>query len=726
MLVNENGFLFTFLVWRNSTLSDALNDFKNRRVKAIVRHLINENNQIIWSRDIEYNVPKKVKTTYMTCPYCKKSHLITDYISPINGWDNLIKKYDDKLGYILYCCIAENNIFSIKEIIFNLLEDRSIPHKTSFVRSRDNENIYEDSIYQKIYAHPSIAKKKTELREFFIPISEFLNQDNELIYRCPNCASNIELGKTRRPGEFEDIKNYTYKRLERHKDWFQQNKYLYAYKIDFNEENSCLSVSLITNHVFPLPNAKNMVKQQCERITFNIKTGQSYRFRMIDLDTKTVSKEDEKCSRIMNMTYGEKGWVISVITKKIAIEIATMILEKKGVSLNLQMIFDDINENNKYQLYRTLFSINRYADSYSADFIKALVFEGSYIPLKDRKEFAHIQSNIVKLSKFLKKHKVNGKYQKNKCLKNPLKAKIVYFLKEIGFTNNDIINSFLENEDKLLMIVNNTSYIYDMHYSRLQIKNMREFITDYCEVKSETELVKKLSGNRHFFTDTVNMYYYLKEEIELFPHMKKELFKGDLKEIHDRISVLRDSLNKKNYYINYTTDDLKLNGSVDDYVFSLATTAKEMRDVGAIMHICVGSYAEEAWRKFCYIVFMKNKSGELQVCIELRKCGQTFELRQAKDYCNNVLSEEKKAPLVAWLKIHQIRFDNCYDSQRNSLFEINCESQNFVSDDCYDNYKIFDTDEECLKTRIDITEPCVYGKRKNSNNAVHYYDYLPF
>jgi hypothetical protein len=134
-------------------------------------------------------------------------------------------------------------------------------------------------------------------------------------------------------------------------------------------------------------------------------------------------------------------------------------------------------------------------------------------------------------------------------------------------------------------------------------------------------------------------------------------FDGDIKNLHDNLSVDNDKARIQNHKINYTDKELTLEKIIDGTKeIILAPDTHYLVRVGSLMNICVGSYHQLATSKVCDIAVLKEGESPV-VCLEIR--GK--ELVQAKMKHNKRPNDEYRKEIIRWCLDNQLEYINCID-----------------------------------------------------------------
>lgn len=594
--------------------------------------------------------PKEISYSYF-CNKCRKFHPIGDYVKPIDGWDSFFEKYASE---ILAQKIIDEVDYSFKNfdsIICEILYDL---HRDEFK------------------SFPNIG----------FSLNDFETNEKGLVFKCPECGTMLPIKIEKRNINVND----GYKKIfvTKNNKWEMENKE-YAYYEIFSDDNTpYVTLSSVDFSFLPNPRGRMHIKSINNRLTFNTKTGQAYSFVPRDLDTKKPVFERP---RIANVTYSDK--LHHFMTPDMANELIEKICTKKGIPvIKLDDIKSGANAFTKVRL------VNKFGN-YGKDFISCLITLSGFASYYDditgiKKQFDELSKNDKKFQKKIIKENVKGKKRIKLYAKNPVLFLIEPTLKEMGFSNNDVLLNLCENANDIISLVCQIRNPFN-GYSKIDFPDVKTFIKDYFSVRTEAELAKKImADNYNMFIDTCSMFCYIKKKINLNKNELFKIFTGTITEMHNRVSQIYNALQDSEFYIPYYKGEEWYNGACGEYTFSLAKTSAEMKDVGIKMKICVGSYAYNAASKRCSIVFMK-KNDELQACIEI---GPDGTLIQAKDYLNYIVEDNKWVALKSFLDENKIKYEDCWDLPKE-FFEVN--SSSYIHSDNKDGYKIFETFEDMKK-----------------------------
>jgi hypothetical protein len=189
---------------------------------------------------------------------------------------------------------------------------------------------------------------------------------------------------------------------------------------------------------------------------------------------------------------------------------------------------------------------------------------------------------------------------------------------------------------------------------RNEYRDEEPFIEYMLERTTETILANKIDKNSDHLRDTLEMFdkvtkYKSEKGIDL---LAEEELKGSLKDIHDTLSYLCDTMDNPNKELlqNYPENKYELECRLYDYHIKFANDTNELRSAGRQMKICVGTnYSDKASRRDCHIVFLM-KGSKYVVCMELDPEMET--VRQAKVFDNQKPEGEVEEVICQWIEMY--------------------------------------------------------------------------
>ena len=177
------------------------------------------------------------------------------------------------------------------------------------------------------------------------------------------------------------------------------------------------------------------------------------------------------------------------------------------------------------------------------------------------------------------------------------------------------------------------------------------------KIIGEKNTVKKITtagDNSYYLNDVETMVESL---IDHNYQLSSEDFKGNVKEIHDRLSRELDKIERPNELIAYTVVERSLEKEISGYKFQLAKDTHELIDIGSQMGICVGSYGNRAINKKCNILHIKSGDKYIQ-CIEV---SPELKVVQTKSAFNKKPEGVLKKAIIDWCKLISISYEECSD-----------------------------------------------------------------
>ena len=279
---------------------------------------------------------------------------------------------------------------------------------------------------------------------------------------------------------------------------------------------------------------------------------------------------------------------------------------------------------------------------------KTLFAPQSYYASNDiYKQFVKIRRAVKQddpqaINSILEKHNI-PKTKKNKALLLTLGLNYVHIYKALN--NNVAIDNIYKLVDSLKEeIIDNPK--------------MCKFFEVYALTKQqENNLCNKIANlktNNEIYTvkDFLNMAVELKESK---PEYEINL-NASIKELHDLVLSDYRKIQYENIEIDYSHIKNKALFEYSDngLTFRLAKDTHELIDVGAKMHICVGSYRHSALKHYCHIVIVRDTNENPVVCIELDN--ELTYINQAKLKYNNLPTKEIGLIIEKWAQMNNLDY----------------------------------------------------------------------
>ena len=256
---------------------------------------------------------------------------------------------------------------------------------------------------------------------------------------------------------------------------------------------------------------------------------------------------------------------------------------------------------------------------------------------------------------------------------------ISFFLEVLSFSGDKKVNSLIKQLGSLIKSFEVLYNIEQGNLSNLQAPiNFDNFVMGSFKIQNYrgTKMLEKFS----MFSETMSLYYRLKDSIEEFDEASKAEFQRlieksflgkNFHEIHENLSGISKAINsfKDNMPIDYSEDDRRYEGVFGDYEFFLPEKVVDFTEFGREFRNCVGSYTRTVIKKDRLIVIARHKdTKKLKLCIEIsgEKSAYTNEGKrcsfQYKSFCNNRPKEADLPSLIEWYETLGIDNRHCYDA----------------------------------------------------------------
>ena len=256
---------------------------------------------------------------------------------------------------------------------------------------------------------------------------------------------------------------------------------------------------------------------------------------------------------------------------------------------------------------------------------------------------------------------------------------ISFFLEILSFSGDKKVNSLIKQLGSLIKSFEVLYNIEQGNLSNLQAPiDFDNFVMGSFKIQNYrgTKMLEKFS----MFSETMSLYYRLKDSIEEFDEASKAEFQRlietsflgkNFHEIHENLSGISKAINsfKDNMPIDYSEDDRRYEGVFGDYEFFLPEKVVDFTEFGREFRNCVGSYTRTVIKKDRLIVIARHKdTKKLKLCIEIsgEKSAYTNEGKrcsfQYKSFCNNRPKEADLPSLIEWYETLGIDNRHCYDA----------------------------------------------------------------
>ena len=413
------------------------------------------------------------------------------------------------------------------------------------------------------------------------------------------------------------------------------------------------------------------------RVIFNLDTGLCYSMRGIDRNGNPSEYSKQK-HRLQNRTFGYME-VLPYAMDNAFVEIVLNALSKyKGIEYSEEP-FDPGQTHKVIHKYLylghrigrdSLGVMNYFAEMKSNDLEDMLRLNHESLQSNAKRSFR----NLIALSK---DNEVEWlpKYMQKRSIRNRLNKRVIAFylykwLHACGIRDVNIMNRVVDHY--IDEYANNTSCTNPFDNTNYN-QSLSHIVDKYCLVSEEAKqsvdfmkwalmgrdansvyhfIIGVFAHQRYLLTDGARMY---KTIVAMGEELPRNI--GNIKELHDELTVTHNKCKNKNLTIKYTNEEQKLEMDLDGYSFRLAKDTDSLYDIGKALSICVGSYGRSAAAKKCTIVTM-SKDDKYVACIELRPKQKEMIMQQLKGRFNHTVTEIE--PVTEWVAATGIKAD-CYD-----------------------------------------------------------------
>ena len=279
---------------------------------------------------------------------------------------------------------------------------------------------------------------------------------------------------------------------------------------------------------------------------------------------------------------------------------------------------------------------------------KTLFAPQSYYASNDiYKQFVKIRRAVKQddpqaINSILEKHNI-PKTKKNKALL--LTSGLNYVLIYKALNNNVAIDNIYKLVDSLKEeIIFNPKICKFFEVYALTKQQENNLCNKIANLKTDSDI--------YTARDFLNMAVELKE---CKPEYEINL-NASIKELHDLVLSDYEKMQHENIEIDYSHVENKALFEYSDngLTFRLAKDTHELIDVGAKMHICVGSYRHSALNHHCHIVIVRDTNENPVVCIELDN--ELTYINQAKLKYNNLPTKEIGLIIEKWAQMNNLDY----------------------------------------------------------------------
>ncbi len=259
------------------------------------------------------------------------------------------------------------------------------------------------------------------------------------------------------------------------------------------------------------------------------------------------------------------------------------------------------------------------------------------------------------------------KANKKLFMQDPIYIFLYNMYQDAGFINPDclrrmvIANITMMSQRLLNPFDTPIVQIFDKYNLKI-IKKIIEYRGEVVFTADFEKMLNTASSELHKFVDAIEMLdamdKHFPEDVAVARN-GRSLYKLPIKELHDEVSFVSQSLRYKNIELEnlYTEENLVVNDDIQvsdkTYHFNLVKNTNEMIQIGQALGICVGTaYRDNAIHKISIIAEITDSENKYLGCIELSPDCKS--LRQVKGYHNSYLHGDTAKAMVIWTEKHNL------------------------------------------------------------------------
>lgn len=423
--------------------------------------------------------------------------------------------------------------------------------------------------------------------------------------------------------------------------------------IKITREEAKITLSMNYSHAYLNAKAcKISWEYSSKRYVFNTETGMSYALPWKTNHGKRIRGNNE-FSHIVNTTYGVKygsSEQENLIPQEILSYLQSVICPKQEIgaySMNALMLCN---------------RLPMLSDDQIDEMLEIQMTSGFY----ERNNFRHLFKGVKRsdsqselMNKVCKNLGIPCSKSAKKMILSVKTTKKLYELKQYGFKNFDCKKNILNTMQE--------DTVFGLYYE--EYDPLTPFIQDLIKVKGEAQVSKMIvelnttiSNAEH--STLLNLYgeaAVMWDQFKAVEMNHERYLRGNIHDIHEHLSLDIDKIKaiSENTLIDYSEEELMLEGIYRGYKFHLASNVSEIVQVGADMGNCVGNtwYTERAKLREIYIV-LTTMDNKYKACIEL---DAAFCMIQCKSKFNDIPNGELAYAIEEWVEDKGIIVNNCDD-----------------------------------------------------------------
>jgi hypothetical protein len=413
------------------------------------------------------------------------------------------------------------------------------------------------------------------------------------------------------------------------------------------------------------------------RYIFNLKTGQCYMMRGVD-NKGNPSKYSIQSNRLQNYTFSFLTAVPNAMRNDFVRIVLEALAERKSLKFTTSLTSGACDEyekvfheccNRRIDMGK-LGALNYFSDMKPLDIADMLDLSAHSLAPAIKRNFR----NLIALSSAGEVEWL-PKYMQKPSIRRRLKKRVAaYYLYRwmhfVGIRDVNIMNNVVDMYINVAVTKTSTN-VFDFEDANAPMplsgvvarwclnpaEGTAEFLNWALKDRNADSICQFIKSafvrSDYLFADSVRMYKNLP------PQLRPERAVGNLKDIHDYLTVIDRKWRFGNRTIDYTDVEKALEIDCGEYSFRLAKDTDALYDIGKKLSICVGSYGRSAVSKHCTIMTMA-KNNEPVACIELRVNKKSVNMVQLKSRFNHTVTEIE--PVTEWITMTGVNA-KCSDYQ---------------------------------------------------------------
>lgn len=408
------------------------------------------------------------------------------------------------------------------------------------------------------------------------------------------------------------------------------------------------------------------------RITFNVKTGQTYLLPSNDIKGKQV----KGCTRsIANITRRLTNNIYEFAQDWDVIMKLLQVIASKHSNVNVaewEKYFEEKKDKEKHMVsfLRMIIYLNRFSmfsPEEMENIIKLYASKDTWIKVEAERPIAMMFTGIspddtreIFLQKLIKNTGIPNNTTFRKLLVSDIyNAQHITTLRNLGIKDINNLRKITDPNEVIKPLAQKVSY-----WGKDFRDKFKSFFKAVKEHRGSEANALKLFNEENIsgwlLVDTMEMYA-LANQLEGFDSHR--YLKGNLQEMHDNmfsfVQLVKIQENHEKNSVKYSQQEIdRFNHKIGDIYFKLADDTSELIIVGNSMHICVGQLYKEKFLERSSTIIIGYKEKKPVICIEVVE----NDLIQAKSHSNALATKGAYSKeLQEWVKVANVETKSCHD-----------------------------------------------------------------